>query len=215
MKDYYAILGVAPNSSEREIKQAYRNLAKQYHPDRNPDNPDAHERFKEVSEAYNVIGSQDSRTDYDYHRSGGSSHHRSFEDLFSHLGFNPFGNDFFNPRHRPEPEPQTVDTIMLELTVAELRSGGKTLPLTIRVKKACSSCNGKGGHHSEICHGCAGIGTTHRLQHHGSMVIKTSEPCTLCYGRGKLISGICHTCNGHGNVRELEKYDIKIGVTRK
>ena len=217
MKDYYAILEVDTSSSEREIKQAYRKLAKKYHPDRNPDNPDAHERFKEVSEAYNVIGSPDSRSDYDHHRSGGNRHHHgSFEDIFSNLGFNPFGDGFFSAHTSPPPhEPPTVTKVALELTIDELRRGGKTVPLRIRVKKVCSPCNGLGGDHSEICHGCAGIGSVHRLHHQGSMIIKTSEPCTLCYGRGKLISRICQRCNGTGSVREIEEYNVEIGVTRK
>ncbi len=215
MKDYYAILGISPSSSEREVKQAYRKLAKKYHPDMNPDNPEANERFKEVSEAYNVIGSPESRADYDYHRSGGSSHHRSFEDLFSNLGFNPFNGRGFGMPHMDPRDPPPVDKIHLELTMDEIRRGGKTLPLKLRINRTCIVCNGRGGEHVEVCHGCAGTGQRHRLQNHGSMVIKTSEPCTLCHGRGKLISGLCHPCHGSGKTSVLEEYNVKIDVTRK
>ena len=216
MKDYYAVLGITPSASDREIKHAYRELAKKFHPDKNPDNSEANERFKEVSEAYGVLGSPDNRNEYDYHRSGGSgfSHHASFEDLFSNLGFDPFGRGFPPPHMRSTHAP-TVSTISIDLTVDELRTGGKTIPIKIRVKKECRICKGVGGDYSETCNCCGGTGRSWRLQQHGAMVIKTAVPCTLCRGRGKLISGMCRACSGEGKVREVEEYEIAIGVTRK
>ena len=217
MKDYYAILGVSSAASDREIKQAYRELAKRFHPDKNPDSPEANERFKEVSEAYSAIGSPDSRAEYDFHRSGGgmNSHHAAFEDLFSNLGFDPLGGFGFSQHRNPRRENPTVSKVSIEITVDELRRGGKTLPLKLRVTKDCPMCQGIGGEHVTTCHGCLGTGQVHRLQRHGNMAVKTSSPCTLCYARGKLISGACQGCRATGKIKVIEEYEVAIGVTRK
>ena len=217
MKDYYAILGLSRSASEKEIKQAYRELAKKFHPDRNDDSPEANERFKEVSEAYSVLGSPEDRAEYDFHTSPGRhSHHSSFEDLFSNLGWNPFGGQGgFPPPHMNSRNAPPVGKISIDLTVEELRSGGKEFPIKIRVKKTCETCGGAGGKDVRICHFCRGSGQQQKLHNSGGMVIQMSVPCSLCHGRGKLFSGICKPCMGDGKIRVVEEYGIKIEVTRK
>ena len=217
MKDYYATLGIPKSASEKEIKQAYRELAKRFHPDRNPESPDANERFKEVSEAYSVLGSPESRAEYDLHFSGFGRHSYSspFEDLFSNLGWDPFGGAGFPPPHMGSRNAPPVSKVSIDLTVEELKAGGKRFPIKIRVKQNCGSCGGSGGEHVATCHFCNGSGKTHRLQQNGGMIIKISAPCTLCHGRGKLISGVCQPCAGEGKIKVIEEYDINIDVTRK
>jgi len=211
LKDYYAVLGVSENATDKEIKKAYRQLAMKYHPDRNSDSPEAVERFKEVSQAYDTLSDHVKRTHYDAQRSGAGSY-KSFEDLFSGFGFNPF--DRFAEFHKPPPKP-TVSKINFELSMSEIEGGGKHVPLKLRVLRKCEPCDGRGGDIVEVCHQCAGTGTVHKLETQGPMVIKTSSPCNLCHGRGKQISGICHVCKGNGKIKIIEEYDVDISVVKR
>ena len=214
MKDYYAVLGISQNAEDKEIKKAYRQLAMKFHPDRNSGSPEAVERFKEVSEAYNTLSDHVKRSHYDAQRAGfDGSQFRSFEDLFSGFGgFNPF--DRFSEFTSPQPKPK-VSKISFELSMEDIKNGGKQVPLRLRVLKDCVPCNGRGGDIANACHECAGTGTVHKLETHGPMVIKTSNPCRLCHGRGKIFSGICHTCKGDGKIKVVEEYDVSINVEKR
>jgi DnaJ-class molecular chaperone len=213
LKDFYAILGVDKNANEKQIKSEYRKLAKKFHPDKNPDNDDTAERFKEVSEAYGVLGDPEKRQEYDMMLQGGGFRpHNSFEDLFSSFGFNPF--DPFSRSNQQQPRSPPQSKIVLEMTTNELFAGGKDMSVKVRVTKKCKPCAGKGGDYAEVCTGCAGTGQTQKLEHHGPMVIKTSKTCSLCHGRGQLISGICHTCEGNGKIKVVEEYRIDITTTK-
>ncbi len=214
MKDFYTILGVETFANEKDIKKAYRDLAKKYHPDRNQGDEDAAERFKEVSEAYSVLSDPQKRQEHDFAISNNHQSFNSFEDLFKDFGFNPF-DPLFRVNHQMNQKDQPSKKINLDLTIDELFSGGKTTSVKVRITKTCSACNGKGGDISHSCKDCFGTGYINRLEKQGPTMVKTSTPCSLCYGRGKILSGICFPCEGQGKIKSIEEYDVNIITTKR
>ncbi|OUU74848.1 MAG: hypothetical protein CBC29_06910 [Methylococcaceae bacterium TMED69] len=219
LKDFYAILGVNKNSDNKSIKHAYRELAKKYHPDRNPDNEDAAERFKEVSEAYSVLSDPEKRHEYDAQGYGGNlNSYESFEDLFRNAGFNPFEpswRDQASKIHEERKPERKNKTINLSLSIDELFSGGKKTSVKVRVQRNCKVCDGRGGEIVKTCVDCFGTGKVNKLVRNGPMMVKTSATCSQCMGRGKHISKICFSCHGSGKIKEIEEYDISIKTSKK
>lgn len=210
MQNFYEILGVNSTASTKDIKSKYRELAMKFHPDRNPGDEESAERFKEVSEAYNVLSDPQKRQEYDFQQCHtGFKAYNSFEDFFSNIGFNPFEH---HPRVKKTKKADT--NINLSITTKELFSGGKDSTVRVRVLRTCKVCMGKGGEIAETCHSCAGLGSLHSLDQHGPMVIKSSKTCNICHGRGNLISGICHPCNGNGKIKVVEEYKVEIKTTK-
>lgn len=220
------MLGVADTADAAEIKKAYRRLAKQYHPDANPNNPSAAERFKEISEAHGVLSDTDKRKQYDRMRkygafngggrSGGASRGGSagsgpagadagFE--FSDLG--GLGDIFSSifGRGRREEAAEPIETLVeIPFRVAAL--GGK-VPVSLAVNEQCGTCHGTGGAAGAkltTCPECSGRGTVTFGQ--GGFAV--SRPCPRCRGRGKIASEPCPTCHGQGEVRTERRLTLTV-----
>lgn len=211
-KDYYRILGIPENASQDEVKRAYRRLAKRYHPDANPNDAAAAERFKEISEAHSVLGDAEKRKKYDAMRrfgafgratGGGAGRPGGFriEDLdlggFSGLGGlgDLFSSIFGRGKRAAQVEPIEV-AVEIPFRVAAL--GGK-VPVTVAVTEACPTCGGSGaapGARVTSCSECGGRGTVSFGQ--GSFAV--SRPCPACRGRGRVASASCPKCEGQGEV---------------
>ena len=223
-KDYYEILGVQRDASEKDIKSAYRKLAMKYHPDRS-DASDAEERFKEISEAYAVLSDQGKRKQYDQFGHAGINSQYSqedlfrgvnFEDLLRGFGFGSGGGEsifdmFFGGRSRG-PERGRDLRYDLNLTLEQAAMG---LDTTIDVPRteACATCGGSGakpGTNPTVCSSCRGTGQVTRAQNTPFGQIVTSTTCPQCRGRGQVITSPCAECAGTGRVRRSRKINIKV-----
>lgn len=228
-KDFYQVLGVADSASQEDIKKAYRRLAKQYHPDANPDNPSAADRFKEVSEAHATLSDADKRKQYDQMRrygafdgiprrpsgTGGrpgtySSQPGGEEFEFNDLGGLGLGDIFSSIFGRGRREESAGDTLeaVVEVPFRVAMLGGK-VPVTLPVTEPCPTCAGSGGAPGatfSTCPECNGRGTISFGQ--GGFAV--NRPCPLCRGRGKVPSERCPTCRGIGEVRTERKVTINV-----
>jgi len=214
-KDYYKILSVSRDASDDEIKKAYRRTAMQYHPDRNPGNKDAEEKFKNASEAYEVLRDPEKKRIYDEYgieglRGTGFTGFRGFEDIFSTFG-NIF-EDFFGfgtaSKHRVRPRTGADLRYDLKISFHDAAFGKET---EIEIPKAvlCDVCNGTGakpGTYPTHCPNCKGTGQVTRSQ--GFFTISTT--CGQCHGDGKFIPHPCKECRGYGRVRKNKKIQMKI-----
>lgn len=204
-RDYYDILGIARDASEKDIKQAYRRQAMEFHPDRNPNNPEAESKFKEAAEAYDVLSNAEKRAVYDrYGHDGlqGGSGFSGVEDIFSSFGdiFSEFfGGDIFGGRRRSRPPRPARGADLrydLTLTFKEAILGTKK-ELKLNQLRRCQACDGVGakpGTKPEVCSNCGGHGQV--LQRTGFMTIATT--CPVCEGRGTVIPTPCPECGGTG-----------------
>lgn len=220
-KDYYDILGVSRNASAEEIKRAYRQLALKYHPDRNPGNKEAEEKFKEAAEAYSVLADPEKRATYDRYgmeglRGGGftgfpgfdSSIFEEFEDILgSFFGF----GDFFGPRsRRRRPGPKRGRDLILELEVT-LEEAARGVEKEINLSRAepCPTCQGSGlqpGTRKTSCPTCQGRGQLRYQQ--GFFTV--SRTCSHCQGEGEIISTPCRECRGSGAVKKKKSLTLRI-----
>ncbi len=217
-RDYYEVLGVTRQSGEEEIKKAYRKLALQYHPDRNPGSKEAEERFKEAAEAYEVIRDPQKRKIYDaYGHEGlsgaGFSGFRGFDDIFSSFGdvfqeFFSFGFGGGGPRQRTAARPGEDLLYDLTLTFEEAVFGTEK-EIQIDTMLICEACGGAGaepGTRETICPSCQGSGQV--VQTQGFFRISTS--CARCQGSGKVLVSPCKQCQGQGRVRGKRKVQVKV-----
>jgi len=227
-RDYYEVLGVNKSASEEEIKKAYRKMAIKYHPDKNPDNKEAEEKFKEAAEAYEVLSNQQKKAQYDRfgHAGMGGAAGGGFggggmnmEDIFSNFGDifgddSPFGSFFSGGRSGGGRRQRRGSDlrIKLKLNLEEIANG---VEKKIKVKRhvSCKSCSGNGaknGTDLKSCQTCNGSGQVRRVQQTmlGQMV--TSSTCPTCNGEGKSIGAKCDVCFGEGRVLEEEIIPIKI-----
>lgn len=230
-KNYYQVLGVSDSATEDEIKKAYRALAKQYHPDANPDDTSSAERFKEISEAYSVLSDAEQRKKYDTMRKygaftkgfggggagrpgAGSGPGVRFEDLdFGNLGgLGGLGGigDIFSSifgRGKRETVVEPIEQVVrVPFKVATL--GGK-VPVTVTVREACPTCGGSGaapGAKVTTCQECGGRGTVSFGQ--GSFAV--NRPCPACRGRGTVPSEICGACHGLGDVEVRRRLMVNV-----
>lgn len=231
-KDYYQILGVEKNATPEEIKKKYRKLAIKYHPDRNPGNKDAEEKFKEVSEAYHVLSDKDLRQRYDtfgtvddsFGNAGGFNAEDIFRDFFkdSGFGFNPFGDDGFNPfgfggRKNTEREIRGSDKVLyVNVSLSEIYNGvNKTIKYM--VNRPCPKCNGSGSKSgaSGICNHCNGTGQIHirKTQRFGYM--EQIVTCPHCNGTGVAVEDSCNACNGSGLQQVEETLTVNVPTIDK
>ncbi|PIE84340.1 MAG: molecular chaperone DnaJ [Bacteroidia bacterium] len=228
-RDYYEILGVPKGASTDEIKKAYRKLALQYHPDRNPGDAEAEAKFKEAAEAYEVLGDADKRARYDRfgHEgmggAGGGFHSggMSMEDIFSQFGDifgGAFGGAFGGFGGRGASRPRGTDLrIHLSLTLEEMASG-VTKKLKLKKDTVCSACHGSGAASSSAkteCTTCHGQGFVTRVANTMLGRMQTRQPCPTCGGTGQIIKEKCRVCNGRGVERAEEtiSVDIPAGVS--
>lgn len=228
-RDYYEVLGVAKTASAEEIKKAYRKKAIQYHPDKNPGDKEAEEKFKEAAEAYEVLSDPQKRQRYDQFGHAGMSGAGGFsgggftmEDIFSQFGdlFESWGmsgnmggfSSFFGGGGRgPRVRRGTDLRVKVRLTLAEIATG---VEKKIKVKKLvpCAHCNGSGSADgsSETCPTCHGSGRVVRAQRSMFGMMQVQEVCPTCNGQGKVIKNKCVHCNGEGVVRDEEIITIHI-----
>lgn len=229
-RDYYEVLGVDKSASESDIKSSYRKLAMQFHPDRNPDNHEAEERFKEAAEAYEVLSNPDKRARYDrFGHSGmkaGQDFHgfRDVNDIFSAFGGSIFGDLFGDMmgRQRQQRRPGTGQPgsdlkIRLPLTLEEIATG---VEKKIAVKKMviCHDCSGKGTTSSSgfiDCTQCGGSGEIRQVSRSMFGQFINVQVCANCEGEGKVVRDPCRTCKGDGRVQgeATEVLDIPAGVS--
>ncbi|OIP01749.1 MAG: molecular chaperone DnaJ [Bacteroidetes bacterium CG2_30_33_31] len=223
-RDYYEILGVSKTADEAEIKKAYRKKAIQFHPDKNPDNKAAEEKFKEAAEAYEVLSDNDKRHRYDqYGHSGvdGSAgqgfggHNMSMDDIFSQFGdiFGGFGFNSGSSRGgRRRVNKGSNIRIKVKLDLREIANG---VEKKVKVSKyvACNSCNGTGAEHGSsysTCSTCGGSGQVTRIQQTFLGQMQTASTCPSCGGEGQSITHKCTSCHGNGIVHGEEVISIKI-----
>ncbi len=235
-RDYYEVLGVAKTASKDEIKKAYRKVAMQYHPDRNPDNKEAEEKFKEAAEAYEVLSDDEKRARYDQygHRGirGGQDFHgysnindifSQFSDIFGGGGGGSIFDDFFGGggnrrggRRRGNGTPGADLRVNLKLTLEEISSGvSKKIKLKRYVR--CSTCSGsgsEGGSSKKQCSACNGSGEIRNVQRSVFGQFVNIQPCTNCNGEGTVIEKPCNACKGDGRVQQEDtiKIDVPAGV---
>lgn len=222
-RDYYEVLGLQKGASDDEIKKAYRKLAKQYHPDLNPDDKAAETRFKEVNEAYEVLSDPDKRQKYDQfgHAAfdpsmGGGAYGGSgfgdFGDIFSDI-FGGFG-DIFGGGSRQRNGPQRGESIRTGMTITfEEAAFGCTKELNVTKIEECEPCRGSGcapGTTAEVCSNCGGTGTVRTQQRTPLGVFSSQTTCSACGGTGKIIHQPCSDCRGTGTQRKQRKISVNI-----
>jgi molecular chaperone DnaJ len=218
--DYYRTLGVDKKASQEEVKKAYRKLARQYHPDRNPDDPKAEERFKEVQEAYDVLGDPDKRKTYDRGGSvfgaanpfggggGGGPDVGAFGDILSDIFGGAGGGRFRGTRTRPATEKGRDLETEVSISFAQAIAGAQ-VPVAVATHAPCPTCRGTGaepGTDAIVCPVCQGRG----VESQGQGLFSITRPCSRCGGSGTVIEQPCHTCNGEGRMRELKRYRVNI-----
>lgn len=206
-KDYYKILGVDKNATQDEIKKAYRKLSKQYHPDRNPGNKEAEEKFKEINESYDILGNEQKRKQYDNPNPFGGFNGFNMDGFdFGNFKFNDFG---FRRQQHNEPPVQNGDDIYVQinLDINDIYNLGKK-DITYLRKKKCSHCNGKS--EKQICPHCHGTGNVVETARQGNMIFQTTKPCTYCNGKGVKYIVHCDHCNNTGLETEVIKETIDL-----
>lgn len=225
-KDYYATLGVARGADEKEIKSAYRKLARKFHPDVNPNDKTAEAKFKEVSEAYEVLGDAEKRKMYDQFGSnwehaqnfsggggqgvnfdfGGAGGGQGFETIFEQIfhGMGNQGGDFDYPQQRQGVAPRDLEK-PVELTLEEIDSGTKRT-LTYQSMDACKSCEGSGSVQLRTAHTCPVCGGTGRVKGMFGM----QQVCQGCGGNGQTNAEVCPTCRGSGTMATTKKVEVTI-----
>jgi molecular chaperone DnaJ len=229
-RDPYAVLGVDRKASADEIKKAYRKLARQYHPDRNPDDASAEERFKEIQSAYDIVGDPDKRKQFDrggiFFGSGGRPGSGAgagagqggfggfdagnFSDILSNLfggGAAKTGGTGGGARTS---RAQRGADLEAEVTISfDQALEGTQVPLTVQSSQRCTTCHGTGakpGTAPKVCPRCQGRG----LESQGQGLFSISQPCSRCGGAGTVIEDPCPTCHGEGAVRTPKRYRVNI-----
>lgn len=223
-KDYYEVLGVGKNADADEIKKAYRKLAIKYHPDKNPDDKAAEEKFKAASEAYEVLSNGEKKQRYDQYGHAGMGGNggggyggggMNMDDIFSQFG-DIFGNSgrsgFGGQQQRQRVNRGSNLRIKLKLNLQEIANG---IEKKIKVNKfvACKPCSGSGaasGKGHTTCSTCRGSGHVTRLTNTILGQMQTTQTCPTCGGDGKIITDKCKTCFGDGIVRGEEEISINI-----
>lgn len=230
-RDYYEILGVKKSASQDEIKKAYRRLARQYHPDANPNDPKAEEKFKEVSSAYEVLSDSEKRKQYDEGPSffgqgpragdgfrgyqGGQAAGGDWADLFGNLFGGAFGGGQgfggaggFGGRRQPRAERGEDVSVSVKLSFDDALKG-VTTKISVPQTAQCATCGGSGaapGTTPIICPQCQGRGVVSQSQ--GFFAL--SQPCGRCGGVGTIVENPCPACNGSGAARTLRKFTVPL-----
>lgn len=233
-RDYYEVLGVSKTASEDELKKAYRKMAMQYHPDKNPGDKVAEEKFKEAAEAYEVLSNSEKRARYDqFGHSGMGANGGGFgggfsnmEDIFSHFG-DIFGGHFSGGSfsgfgggggRRKRVNKGSDLRVTLKLTLEEIATGVDK-KIKLKKKMACSACSGSGAANNsssafKTCDTCHGTGQITQVQQSIFGAMQTASICPTCQGEGKIITDKCKECSGTGliNGEEVVTIPIPAGV---
>ncbi|MBL4710008.1 MAG: molecular chaperone DnaJ [Flavobacteriales bacterium] len=228
-RDYYEVLGVEKNASTQEIKKSYRKLALKFHPDKNPDNKEAEDKFKEAAEAYEVLSNDEKKAKYDrFGHSGmggaggfgGGGGGMNMDDIFSQFGdifggggggFGGFGGGG-GGRGRRVNRGSNI-RVRVKMTLKDIVNG---VEKKIKVKKyvACTPCSGSGAEGGSdgfnTCDTCKGAGQVNRVTNTFLGQMQTSSTCPTCGGDGKIITNKCNSCHGDGIIKDDETIEIKI-----
>ena len=220
-RDYYEVLGVDKSASEDEIKRAYKKMARKYHPDLNPDNKEAEEKFKEVNEAYEVLSDSDKKARYDqfgfagvdpnYGAGAGGGAYGAGGFDFGDLGdiFGSFFGGGFGPN-----APQRGESIRLSVTISfEEAAFGCEKEVSVDRYETCAVCHGSGcadGTSPEVCPDCHGSGQVQVRRQTPMGVFATTSPCGRCGGKGRIIKTPCTACRGSGLERKRRTIQAKI-----
>jgi len=222
-RDYYEVLGVEKGASAEEIKKAYRKSAMKYHPDRNPGDKEAEEKFKELGEAYEVLSDDEKRSRYDQfgfagvdpsYGGGGGSYGGGFGG-FGGFDFGDIFGDIFGGGRRQSTQnmPRRGENVgaRLELTFEEAAFGAEKEITTRRIEN-CADCHGTGSSdgQTETCSQCRGSGQVRTVQNIMGMQMQSTSTCPQCSGRGKIVKNPCRTCRGKGKVYRNPKINVKV-----
>ena len=225
-RDYYEVLGVSRGASEDEIKKAYKKMARKYHPDLNPGDKTAEEKFKEVNEAYEVLSDADQKARYDQYGhagvdpnfgaggfGGGFDGSFDFGDLGDIFG-SFFGGGFGGGRRTNPNAPQRGESIRMSIAISfEEAAFGCEKAVTVERYETCDTCHGNGcapGTSPEVCPDCHGTGTVQVRRQTPMGVFATSSPCPKCGGKGRIIHQPCKDCRGSGMVRKKKTIQASI-----
>ena len=223
-RDYYEVLGVSKDASAEEIKKAYRKSAMKYHPDRNPGDKEAEEKFKELGEAYEVLSNDEKRSRYDQfgfagvdpnYGGGGAGGYGDFGGFGGFGGFGDIFSEFFGggstQRTRNAPRRGDDIGIRLEVTFEEAAFGTEKEVSYNRIE-SCGKCNGTGSADGKVetCGRCGGSGQIRVTQNMMGMAFQSTSTCPQCSGRGKIIKNSCSTCRGKGKVRKNHTVKAKV-----
>ncbi len=215
-QDYYELLGISRSASADDIKKAYRKLARQCHPDANPDDPNAEARFKEISEAYMVLSDPEKRSNYDRfgHAGADGQGFGGFEGFGDFGGLGDIFEMFFGAggRRRSGPEKGSDIRADLELTLKEAAFGLER-ELKVPRTESCSTCDGSGaaaGTKPATCSTCNGAGQVQYAQNTPFGRIVQTRSCDRCRGTGKMIEKPCPTCRGTGQIRKTRGIKVKV-----
>lgn len=226
-KDYYNVLGINKGASDDEIKKAYRKKAMEFHPDKNPDNPQAETKFKEAAEAYDVLSNPEKKSNYDRFGTadanpfgggggnpfGGFGHGFSMDDIFSQFG-DIFGQNKGGGRWAQKKRKGGDLRLKVSLTIQEILKG-VTKKVKYKRQDSCNSCNGKGGTDVRDCMPCSGTGRRVVVQNTPFGQIRQEHGCPDCGASGKKVANPCGVCRGEGTVpkEEIVSVDIPAGVS--
>lgn len=225
-RDYYEVLGISRGASEDEIKKAYKKMARKYHPDLNPGDKTAEEKFKEVNEAYEVLSDADKKARYDQYGhagvdpnfgaggfGGGFDGSFDFGDLGDIFG-SFFGGGFGGGRRTNPNAPQRGESIRMSIAISfEEAAFGCEKAVTVERYETCDTCHGNGcapGTSPEVCPDCHGTGTVQVRRQTPMGVFATSSPCPKCGGKGRIIHQPCKDCRGSGMVRKKKTIQASI-----
>lgn len=219
-RDYYEVLGVPRGASDSEIKKAYRRQARSHHPDANPGDTGAEDRFKELTEAYEVLSNPEARQAYDTYghqmpRGGGAGGAAGgdpfggFQDIFeTFFGDSSFGSFFGETGGRASNRGGDAE-VEVEISLREA-AYGVDREVNVQTIKNCGVCDGLGGTQTRMCETCGGAGAVRSVRQSllGQMV--STQACTTCGGRGRVIEVTCDNCRGSGRVSEMESREVRI-----
>lgn len=218
-KSYYDILEISEEDKKlskedffKKLKSNYKKLSLKYHPDRNPDNPEAEEKFKEIASAYEVLSNDEKRQKYDWEQNiqnGGGFNPFS---RVNYGDFNTFNNDFFNPFSRQNHIIKGEDIhVNMHVSLQDIYNQ-KNITINYKKKIPCSKCNGTGAENGNIkqCPHCNGTGMISNTKIHGNTIFTSQSPCPHCKGKGNIIEKKCTHCYGTGFDSINATIDIKI-----
>jgi len=219
-KDFYDVLGINKSASNDEIKKAYRKLAMKYHPDKNPDNKEAESKFKEISEAYEILSTSEKRQKYDQFGHAGvngngaggfGGNSGGFEDMFGDI-FDMFGGSGFSSRRQSGPRKGADIKYEVPISFEEAVFGTEKV-IEFYKYENCSTCKGTGaklGTSKKTCSACKGAGEIRYVQNTILGQIINTKTCNQCHGEGQIVDHPCTTCRGTGTERKLKKIKVKI-----
>lgn len=220
-RDYYEVLGVGRQADEQDIKKAYRKLAREHHPDANPGDTQAEDRFKELTEAYEVLSNTEARSAYDTYghqvpRGGGGGRGGDpfgggggFQDIFDVFFGDSFGGSFFGGSQQQTRRRGGDIETQVEIDLREAAFGVER-EVEVNTIKSCTVCDGRGGERLKTCGTCNGQGAVRMVRETMLGQVMTTQACSTCNGSGRIVEEPCENCEGGGRISEYVRRKVKI-----